>query len=101
MSKKVKTPGNKRSSWPLPHKVQGSKLVIDEIANLRNNKEYLAHLASIVESSDDAIISKSLDGIVRSWNRGSEKMFGFGEAEVIGKHISIIIPSEYLTEERE
>ncbi|MDB5226727.1 MAG: Phytochrome-like protein cph1 [Bacteroidota bacterium] len=71
-----------------------------ELAGKNNEKEeYLAHLASIVECSDDAIISKSLDGIIKSWNKGSEKMFGYNAEEVIGKHISLIIPIEYINEE--
>src|SRR5688572_12577376 len=56
-------------------------------------------LAAIVESSDDAIVSKSLEGIVTSWNRGAERIFGWTAAEVIGKPITIIIPPERLQEE--
>jgi PAS domain S-box-containing protein len=62
--------------------------------------EYIRHVAAIVESSDDAIISKSSDGIIKSWNKGGEKMFGFTAAEAVGKHISIIIPAEYINEEK-
>ena len=53
-----------------------------------------------MESSDDAIISKSLDGIIKSWNKGGEKMFGYTANEAIGKHISLIIPREYNNEEK-
>jgi PAS domain S-box-containing protein len=56
-------------------------------------------LAAIVESSDDAIISKTLDGIISSWNIGAQKIFGYTEQEVIGKHISILIPQHRLNEE--
>jgi len=56
-------------------------------------------LASIVETSNDAIISKSLDGIIQSWNAGAERVFGFTAEEVLGRHISLVIPPERLAEE--
>ena len=56
-------------------------------------------LAAIVESSDDAILSKDLNGIIMSWNRGAERMFGYSAAEVIGQSIAIIIPPDRLFEE--
>lgn len=62
-------------------------------------EEKSALLASIVESSEDAIIGKTLDGIVRTWNRGAENLFGYKESEVIGKHISILIPEDLKSEE--
>ncbi len=60
----------------------------------------MEYLAAIVASSDDAIISKSLDGTITSWNRGGEKMFGYSAKQAMGKHISLIIPPEYFNEEK-
>ena len=58
-------------------------------------------LASIVESSDDAIVAKSIDGVIQSWNAAAERTFGYTAEEVIGQHISIIIPADRLGEEVE
>ncbi|GAA4300606.1 PAS domain S-box protein [Compostibacter hankyongensis] len=67
--------------------------------NLSAGEEKKAILSAIVESSDDAIISKSLEGIIMSWNAGAEKILGYTEAETLGKHISLIIPPELKAEE--
>jgi len=61
----------------------------------------LALLAAIVESSDGAIASKTLEGRILSWNAGATRIFGYEAAEVIGKPITIIIPQELLDEERQ
>ncbi|MES2375261.1 MAG: ATP-binding protein [Bacteroidota bacterium] len=73
-----------------------SPLLPDNIS-LTDQKQ--AILASIIATSDDAIISKTLDGIINSWNPAAERMFGYTEAEAIGKHISLIIPPDRLSEE--
>ncbi|WP_242949607.1 PAS domain-containing protein [Clostridium pasteurianum] len=52
------------------------------------------NLASIVESSDDAILAKDINGIIYSWNTGAEKIYGYKRKEILGKHISIVIPEE-------
>jgi PAS domain S-box-containing protein len=58
-------------------------------------------LASIVESSDDAIVSKNLDGIIQSWNAAAERIFGYSAQQATGRHISLIIPPERISEEQD
>ena len=62
-------------------------------------RERFAVLASIVESSDDAIVSKDLNGIIRSWNKGAERLFGYTASEAIGQPVTMLIPADFLDEE--
>jgi PAS domain S-box-containing protein len=66
---------------------------------LREADERLRWFASIVASSDDAIISKTLDGIITSWNKGAERMFGYTAEEAVGKPVMILIPPDRHNEE--
>jgi len=66
---------------------------------LRDQIEAQALLAAVVESSEDAIISKTLEGIITSWNAGAERLFGYSAAEVIGRPIQLIVPPELHHEE--
>jgi PAS domain S-box-containing protein len=63
--------------------------------------EAQARLAAIVDSSDDAIVGKTLDGVITSWNAAAERMFGYSSAEAVGRNIALIIPEDRLDEERE
>src|SRR6185312_15627149 len=77
----------------------GISKISRDISVEKSAEQKQAMLAAIVSSSDDAIISKTLDGIVTSWNQGAQAMFGYTEAEAIGKHISLIIPANRIHEE--
>jgi len=70
-------------------------------AALRESEQRLLWLASIVEFSDDAIVSKNLHGIITSWNRGAERVFGYTAEEAVGQPITIVIPRDRQDEERE
>ena len=56
-------------------------------------------LSAIIESAEDAVISKSLEGVILSWNKGAERIFGYTAEEVIGKHVTILMPEDHINEE--
>jgi len=87
-------------------RMSGCVLIFRDVSERRGLEKAVAArflearlLASIVESSDDAIVRKSLDSVIQSWNAGAERVFGYTAEEAVGRHISIIIPPERLAEE--
>src|SRR4051812_45159976 len=83
----------------LPEGPPDGKSSEDPITNLQSPDLLPAWLTAIIDSADDAIISKTLDGIITSWNKGAERIFGYTPDEVIGKPVTILIPEDHLDEE--
>ena len=65
-----------------------------DIDDQRRTDEAMSQLAAIIENSEDAIFSKDLEGFIKNWNRGAEKMYGYSPREAIGKNVSILVPPE-------
>ncbi len=86
---------NQRLNLVLDQLKSQAKKLQDEIAERVQMQVSLTKLAAMIEFSDDAIIGKSLDGIIESWNSGAERLYGYGEDEVIGKPISILLPADH------
>jgi two-component system, chemotaxis family, CheB/CheR fusion protein len=74
-------------------------VVLRDITERRQAEEKQAQLAAVVESSNDAIISKNLDGILLTWNKAAERMFGYTAEEIVGKPASILFPPDRIQEE--
>ena len=79
--------------------IVGAVNLLVDITDQKAAEKARAYLAAIVESSDDAIVSKNLDGIVTSWNRGAETLFGYRADEVVGRPIHLLFPPDRLREE--
>jgi PAS domain S-box-containing protein len=82
-------------------KLFGVVLVFRDVTEARRAEINRAWLAAIIDSSDDAIVSKTLDGQITSWNPGAARLFGYTPEEIIGKHIMTIVPLELRAEEEE
>lgn len=79
----------------------GASKIARDISDRRRADENRFRLAAIVDSADDAIISKNLDGIITSWNNGARHLFGYEEGEIVGQSILRLIPENLLHEEDE
>jgi PAS domain S-box-containing protein len=79
----------------------GAVNTLIDITERKRNEEFEQQLVTIVESSDDAIVSKDVDGIIKTWNPGAERLFGYTAEEVIGKPVTLLIPMDRRDEESE
>ena len=80
-------------------RIIGASKIARDITERKRTEQVMRRLASVIESSDDAIVSKDLDGIIRTWNPGAERLFGYTAEEVIGKPITLLIPMDRHGEE--
>lgn len=80
-------------------RVIGVSKIARDISMRKKLQQLQESLAAIVNNSDDAIVGKSLDGTILSWNKGAERIFGYNEKEVLGKHITILFPDDRINEE--
>ncbi len=78
---------------------QRTAALLSEVAVRKRTEEMRERLASIVDSSDDAILSKTLEGTITAWNRGAEKIFGYSAAEIVGKPMLVLLPPGRIDEE--
>jgi len=85
--------------WDSSGALVGAINMLVDITERRRAEQFRLRLSSIVESSEDAIASKDLNGIIATWNRGAERLFGYSADEIIGKPITILIPPERQDEE--
>jgi len=100
--------GTRRNVLPYPvptfndeGELIGAVNTLIDVTEQRSSETKQAMLAAIIESSEDAIVSKNLNGIIATWNKSAERIFGYNEQEIIGDHITRIIPKNRRLEEEE
>jgi len=81
------------------HLQEVNRKLEEEVSARKWAEEMRGHLSAVVESSDDAIISKTLEGTITSWNRGAERVFGYSSAEALGKSMRMLLPTDHAKEE--
>jgi two-component system, chemotaxis family, CheB/CheR fusion protein len=81
-------PAHERHTGP-----DGVLLTLTDISALEQARAKLAQLSAIVESSDDAIVGKTLDGIITTWNHGAARLYGYAAEEIVGRHASVLYPA--------
>ena len=90
--------------FPTPIRDENGELVgavnmLVDLSERKRAEEAGQHLSAIVESSFDAIVSKDLNGVIKSWNYGAERLFGYSAEEIVGKPITLLIPADHQEEE--
>ena len=79
--------------FPLPNNAVG--VLSEDITDRKRAADAAEHLSALVESSSDAIIGKTLDGIITSWNHGAERIYGYTAAEIVGQPIALLVPPDH------
>jgi diguanylate cyclase (GGDEF)-like protein/PAS domain S-box-containing protein len=82
------------------HGIEAELIAARDVTEHKKAEETAQRLASIVEFSEDAIVGKNMDGVITSWNRGAEKVYGYTTAEAVGQNLSLLVPSERQPEMR-
>lgn len=99
----VRRPGNARDAWVMinaspvvnpENKISEIIVTLTDVTERRRDQEKINHLASIVESSDDAIFGNTLETTIVSWNRGAERIYGYTAAEIVGRSVAVLAPPE-------